>query len=111
MELQEVHPLIALKVVDAMCDALLVAWDGCHKIYVALDDEQARWFEENYEYSVRGTSDEMLAALDCWYINSCGLRFISAVATNHADPSAGFVSLISQQDAWDYDDSESEDDE
>ena len=31
-----------------------------------------------------------------WYENSCGLRFISAVHTNHADPNAGFIDLIGQ---------------
>ena len=109
MELRDLHPLVADKVADAMCDTLLVAWDGCHKIYVALDDEQAQWFEKNYEYSVRGTGDEMLTAIDCWYTNSCGLRFVSAVATNHADPNAGYISLISQGDSWEYD--EAQDDE
>jgi hypothetical protein len=78
---------------------------------LSLDDEQAQWFEENYEYSVRGTSDEMLSALDCWYTNSCGLRFVSAVATNHADPNAGYISLISQGDSWDYDDEQDDDED
>jgi len=108
MELRDLHPLVADKVADTMGEALLVAWDGCHKIYVALDEEQARWFEENYEHSVRGTDDEMLSALDCWFTNSCGLRFISAVSTL-ADYTADFTNLISQGDSWDYD--ESEDDE
>ena len=35
--------------VEAMiADAKLVAFDGCQKIYLAIDDEEAKWFRENY---------------------------------------------------------------
>ena len=110
MELRDLHPLVADRVADAMGEARLVAWDGCHKIYVALDEEQARWFEENYEYSLRGTDDEMLSALDCWFTNSCGLRFISAVSTL-ADYTADFTNLISQSDSWAYDEAQDDDED
>lgn len=90
-------------VADALEDAHLVAWDGCHKIYLAMDEEQADWFRREYPHIVDSTFDVMLNALDEWWDNSCGLRFINAVKTNHADPNAGFTTLIPQFDDEDYD--------
>ena len=95
-------------VMDAVMDARLVAFDGCHKIYLAMDDEQADWFRENYngtsctDRTFEGTPKEMMRTLRTWWDESCGLKFISAVTTNHADPNAGFMSLISQGEAWEY---------
>jgi hypothetical protein len=40
----------------------------------------------------------MLATLQEWYEDSCGLRFIEAVSTNHENPNAGFETLIGQGD-------------
>ena len=42
------------------------------------------------------TPDQMLTTLEEWYEESCGLRFIQAVSTNHIDPNKGFESLIEQ---------------
>lgn len=93
---------------DAMLDgATLVAWDGCHKCYVAMDEEQAAWFRENYNDAeldaepgsariMEGSGRDMLATLETWFEASCGLRFISAVRTDHDDPNAGFTHLIAQ---------------
>lgn len=113
---------------DALEDALLIAWDGCHKMYLAMDDEQADWFRQNYngvhcdDRTFTGTPKEMLNTLLAWWDESCSLKFINAVTTNHENPNAGFVSLISQDDSWNYenpqdeydeydDDTESDDDE
>ena len=113
---------------DALEDALLIAWDGCHKMYLAMDHEQADWFRQNYngvhcdDRTFTGTPKEMLNTLLAWWDESCSLKFISAVTTNHENPNAGFVSLISQDDSWNYenpqdeydeydDDTESDDDE
>jgi hypothetical protein len=101
-------------VMDAVMDARLVAFDGCHKIYLAMDDEQAEWFRNNYngvhcdDRTFEGTPKEMMKTLKGWWDDSCGLKFITAVTTNHDDPNAGYESLISQDDAWDF---ESQDDE
>lgn len=82
--------------------AKLVAFDGCHKIYMAMDSEQEQWFRENYdgdghrEGCFTGTQKEMLARLKMWWNGSCGLRFISAVSTNNEDPNMGFEDLIPQ---------------
>jgi hypothetical protein len=95
-------------VADALENALLIAWDGCHKMYLAMDEEQADWFRENYngtsctDRTFTGTPKEMLNTLLTWWDESCGLKFINAVTTNHENPNAGYESLISQDDAWNY---------
>jgi hypothetical protein len=76
--------------------AKCIAFDGCHKIYLALDETQAQWFRENYEHTQTAYPDVMLATLEKWYEDSCPLKFISAVETNEADPNEGFTSLIPQ---------------
>jgi hypothetical protein len=81
-------------------DARLIAWDTCHKIYVAVSDEQADWFRTHY-HTVEGTPEDMLATLHKWWDESCWLRFISAVGGTEADPE--FTDLISQfddEDEW-----------
>jgi hypothetical protein len=77
-----------------------IAFDTCHKIYVLMDDEQMAQMKE-YEYdpliSAEGhTTDELLSTLMEWYDDSCMLRFIQSVRTNHDDPNAGFGDLIPQ---------------
>ena len=95
---------------DAVQDAHLIAWDTCHKIYLAMDAEQAEWFLEYYAPNTfQGTPEQMLSTLREWWDASCGLRFIQAVTTNHADQNEGFESLIPQGAEWD--DEDDEDDE
>jgi hypothetical protein len=65
-----------------------------------MDDEQMALMKE-YGYdplisSDTMTTDEMLDTLKVWYQNSCMLRFINAVSTNHEDPNLGFIDLIPQ---------------
>lgn len=84
------------KVNNAINDAILIAWDGCHKMYLAMDAEQAAWFRAEYPYVVQHTPAFMLATLKDWWEQSCSLRFVSAVSTNHANPNAGYESLIPQ---------------
>jgi hypothetical protein len=93
-------------------NAVLVATDGCHKIYLAMDDIEADWFRENYEHIVEGTPEEMLVTVIGWYENSCFLRFVNAVYHNEDDPNAGFITLISQfADEEDEDEPENDEDE
>ncbi len=77
-----------------------IAFDGCHKIYVLMDDEQLAKMRE-YEYDHIVTKDDqpaevMLGTLKTWFANSCGLRFIEAVETNYEDANLGFTTLIGQ---------------
>ena len=77
-----------------------IAFDTCHKIYVLMDDAQIAKTRE-YEYdplytTAEMSADEMLATLKHWYAESCGLKFIEAVATVDGDPNDGFTTLIEQ---------------
>jgi hypothetical protein len=92
------------KVREAMEGAQLVAWDGCHKIYLAMDPIEGAWFLENYEYTFQGTAQAMYETVVDWYESSCSLRFVSAVRHNADDPNEGFTHLISQFE--DYEDEE-----
>lgn len=108
----ELNTKLFAPVMEAITEAHLVAYDGCHKIYLAMDEEQAEWFRENYAPDTfEGTADEMLATVIGWYEDSCFLRFVEAVATNHADPNAGFTYLIPQFAEEDAEDDEDEEDE
>lgn len=80
------------------CDsAHLVAWDTCHKIYLAMDEAQAEWFKNNPGYEVvGGTTSEMFDTVLRWFYQSCGLRFVQSVKTVDGDPNEGFVSLVDQ---------------
>jgi hypothetical protein len=96
-----------LRVEDEMRYATLIAWDGCHKIYLAMDETEAQWFRDEYEHTFQGTAEEMTKTVRDWYENSCSLRFIQAVSHNPENPNDGFVSLISQfEDSDDYEDEE-----
>ena len=89
--------------------AHLAAFDGCHKIYLAMDEEQAEWFRKNYngvhcdDRTVEVDTEDLATVVREWYDESCGLRFVNAVFTNVDNPNDGYVSLISQS-AGDSDD-------
>ena len=76
--------------------ALLVAWDGCHKVYLAMDEVAARWFRREYE----DVADEDVAdtALE-WYDGSCMLRFVEAV-WGSPDGACRFEPVIEQCEDW-----------
>ena len=83
------------KVKERVSVAKAIAWDNCHKIYVLMDDEQVELMR-GYEYNplitnTKATPEEMLAYLEDWYADSCGLRFIEAVSSD-----TGFESLVEQ---------------
>ena len=87
---------------DRINDCKGIAWDTCHKIYILMDDEQVELMRE-YQYDPLITTnemstDEMFLLVEDWYDNSCSLRFIEAVSTNHINPNAGFEALVSQFD-------------
>lgn len=94
---------------DTLEDAVSIAWDGCHKIYILMDKEahrtQYRWGSEYVLRLDNIGADEALALLRKWYDDSCGLRFISAVRTTEPDPNEGYTHLISQfEDEEDWED-------
>jgi hypothetical protein len=89
-------------VYDRIGSAKAIAWDTCHKIYILMDSEQVDLMR-GYGYDPLITADqmsadEMFGLVQEWYEDSCSLRFIDAVSTNHINPNAGFETLVSQFD-------------
>jgi len=98
------------KVEEWLPDAKAITWDTCHKIYVLMDDEQIEIMRD-YQYDpILLVEDlgvkEAFQTLIRWFHQSCGLRFINAIETNHEDPNAGFTSLIAQGEGEDEEDEE-----
>lgn len=80
-------------------DAKAITWDECHKIYILMDDEQValmRGYGYDLITSDEMTPSEMSAKVMEWFDESCSLRFISAVHTDHNNPNNGFTNIISQ---------------
>ena len=78
-------------------DAKLIAYDGCHKIYLAMDDESADDFRDDYDCIFEKLSPKSFYEIvKEWYEDSCGLRFVNAVWDKPENPNDGFVTLIAQ---------------
>jgi hypothetical protein len=94
----------------ALESAVALAWDGCHKIYILMDDEQAnltrsygygnsdgdsefQWIEHEPDGRARAA-----ATLRDWWDYSCGLRFISTVTS--PGQNEDFVHIIPQCEEW-----------
>jgi hypothetical protein len=88
------------RVRDELADAKGIAWDGCHKIYVLMDDNQmADMAMMGYDPLIPVPEDSASEALDIlcdWYEASCGLRFIQSIRTVTGNPNEGFTNLIGQ---------------
>ena len=85
---------------NRISEAEAIAWDNCHKIYILMDIEQVDLMR-GYGYNPLITNeemnpDDMFGLVQEWYEDSCSLRFIQAVSTNHINPNAGFESLVDQ---------------
>ena len=89
----------------AVGSAKAITWDGCHKIYVLMDDQQVQQSEDwGYDPIIRvADTEEAVNTLKQWFDESCGLRFINAVSTVESNPNEGYKSLIGQ---FDFDDEE-----
>jgi hypothetical protein len=105
-------------VAEATKTAKAIAYEGCHKIYLCMDDKQLAKQRE-YGYGSEGdtslhtaqhfTPDEMLAIIKNWYDESCGLRFVEAVYHDEKNPNAGYVALIPQ--FWNEDEEDTDEDD
>ena len=68
------------KVEDILEKAVSITWEGCHKIYICLDQESHKQqIEWGYEMMPVGDTDEALNQLYEWFDISCSLRFIHAI--------------------------------
>lgn len=79
---------------DVVEDAVGQAWDGCHKIYVLMDDKTVEQ-QEAYEYDVFPPDIDQLQE---WFDDSCGLRFICSIESvnDGENQNDGFTNLIAQ---------------
>lgn len=77
-----------VEIEDRVDDIVALAWDGCHKIYLALDQQEAEHFRrigygdgEGSEFLWTATlsTSEILDVVQQWYYESCGLVFINTV--------------------------------
>ena len=91
---------------NAVKDAKLVAFDGCHKIYVAMDSHSAKELKGGGYTVLKDDPRTMLKAVIKWYKESCGLRFVQGMSHNIIDPNLGFVDLIPQFERDDEDEDE-----
>lgn len=96
---------------DALADAKGIAWDGCHKIYVLLDDAAIERMRTNgytgaSDLVLGSSPEEYLDLIQAWFEDSCSLRFVESIRTVEGNPNAGFTSLIAQ---FEYDEDEDED--
>lgn len=80
-----------------------ISFDGCHKIYILLDDQQVKqsveWgYGEDGSFLITDQSvSEMLATVKKWYADSCGLKFVQSVETvDGLTPDSMFDSIIPQ---------------
>lgn len=97
-------------------DAKGIAYDGCHKIYVLMDDEQMALMKEygygadNPHYLASSSQlnpAEMATVVMSWFKNSCGLRFVQGVkTTDETNFDDGFFDIIAQ-----FESSEDEDED
>jgi hypothetical protein len=104
---------------DALRQAAAISWDGCHKIYVLMDEESfdgepgrdrhrllrldrpgvccsAR--KQQHSHFVGSAEERTEAALGVvkgWFGSSCPLRFVSTVEEDSC-----FVHLIEQGEGW-----------
>lgn len=69
-------------------------WDGCHKIYVIMDEDTATKFKE-FDYVLE---EPNLITIQEWFEDSCSLRFIDAVKSVKLgeDSNKGYITLIGQ---------------
>lgn len=84
---------------DYTAEAHGIAFDGCHKIYVALDKTQFEFFRDlDYEFvkdKESLTPEQMSEKVQDWFHNSCSLRFITAVETM-PNEDCEFTSIVDQ---------------
>ena len=82
---------------DALSTTSVVAYDGCHKIYL-ISSIHKKWFPE-YRL-VEGTIEERMDVVDTWWDASCPLRFIELVTTKETNSSESdlvFIEVIPQE--------------
>lgn len=82
------------KVENILESAISITWDGCHKIYICLDQEShKRQVECGYDMVPVENKAEAMNQLYEWFDVSCGLRFINAIECGNT-----FLNVVPQFD-------------
>lgn len=99
------------KVRAVLPEVKAAVWDGCHKIYLALDDQQAEKYREaGYSRSPAEivliedkspeTLEELMDTIKDWYERSCFLSFVDATRTTsepvNSNEFTEWITLIEQ---------------
>ena len=103
---------VQIKINTGLIGAKGIAWDGCHKIYILMDDKA--WDTQRmygYDQNTEGGGSRLFLVsdvnaakmLESWWHYSCGLRFISAIT------SSTYQDIIPQ--SWDDPDNPEETDD
>ena len=80
------------RVAKALEGAFSITWEGCHKIYICMDEESHnQQVEYGYDMVLVKDQQEALSKLYEWWDTSCGLRFINAI-----EGSDTFLTVIAQ---------------
>ena len=85
--------------------AYSLSWDGCHKLYLNMDEYQHDKMIHDLGYDLTIVNNDpsiTLQKVEEWFEDSCGLRFIDAVFTND-DETDKFVTVIAQSFGEDED--------
>ena len=78
--------------------AKAIAFDECHKIYIATDKHEADYFSEGGFEVFTGEVVDIMEKLREWYfVQACGLRFITAVRFDKKKGETVFKTLIPQR--------------
>jgi hypothetical protein len=104
---------------DALRQAVAISWDGCHKIYVLMDEESfdgepgrdrhrllrldrpgvccsaRKQQHSHFVGSAEERTEAVLGVVKGWFGSSCPLRFVSTVEEDSC-----FVHLIEQGEDW-----------
>lgn len=67
-------------------------FDGCHKIFISMDDEQVR---RAMNIGYESYAPDYLQLRE-WFAQSCPMRFVSAVSTSMHDANAFYTVLVPQ---------------
>ena len=84
-------------------EAHSIAYEGCHKIYISLDETQTNkmisyGYGEDNTYLIKAEDSNPYDLSDTiwhWYEDSCSLRFIDAVGTDY-DGLDKFTTIVAQ---------------
>ncbi len=87
---------------NALKNAVSISWCGCHKIYIALNqeahDQQVRYGYHGFKIDPDGlgniSGNPAIDVLLDWYENSCGLRFINSIEVENG--TTKFTTIIGQ---------------